>query len=96
MAAHLPSRSVYRNTAIVLFVLLVATMVVSAVRLGVFAPVVALGIALAKAILVALVFMHLNRASRLARLFAIAGLFWFVILLALTLADYMTRSPSAS
>ncbi len=51
----------------------------------------ALGIAAAKAALIAGVFMHLRRGSALVRLFAGAGLVWMLLLFALTLADYLTR-----
>ena len=53
--------------------------------------VVAMSIAVAKVLLVVLYFMHLRYASRLTWVFAAAGLFWLIILLALTLSDVLTR-----
>jgi cytochrome c oxidase subunit IV len=51
----------------------------------------ALAIAVAKALLVALYFMHLRDSSPLTMLFAGAGVFWLGILIVLTLNDYLTR-----
>ena len=52
---------------------------------------VALAIAVIKAVLVALYFMHLRYSSPLTVIFAGAGIFWLGILVALTLSDYITR-----
>jgi cytochrome c oxidase subunit 4 len=52
---------------------------------------VALAIAVGKAALVALYFMHLRYSSRLVWLFASAGIFWLGILLVLTVSDYLSR-----
>jgi cytochrome c oxidase subunit IV len=52
---------------------------------------VALTIAVIKAVLVMLYFMHLRYSSRLTILFASAGVFWLGIVLALTLSDYVSR-----
>jgi cytochrome c oxidase subunit IV len=51
----------------------------------------ALGIAAFKAVLVALFFMHLRESPRLTSAVVVGGLFWLVILLALTMSDYLTR-----
>ena len=75
-----------------LLVLLAATFGLAHVRLGSFNPAVSMAIALAKAVLVALFFMHLRRASALVVLFALVGLFMLGILFALSGADYATRT----
>lgn len=54
--------------------------------------VVALTIAVVKATLVILYFMHVRYSSRLIWLIISAALFWLVILFALTISDYWTRS----
>ena len=59
--------------------------------LGRLNTVVALFIAFTKALLVALFFMHLRYSSRLTQIVAAAGLGWLVILLGLTMGDYLTR-----
>ena len=60
--------------------------------LGIFSPIVALTIAIIKASLVLLFFMHLRYSTRLTWVVAGAGVFWLGILLALSLSDYLTRS----
>ncbi|RMD85885.1 MAG: hypothetical protein D6813_15635, partial [Calditrichaeota bacterium] len=60
--------------------------------LGFLNNVVALTIAVIKATLVVLFFMHVKYSSRLTRVFAIAGIFWLIILLSYTLSDVMTRT----
>jgi cytochrome c oxidase subunit 4 len=41
--------------------------------------------------IVAFLFMDLGRASALSRIFALAGLFWLVILVSLTSVDFLAR-----
>jgi cytochrome c oxidase subunit 4 len=60
--------------------------------MGVFNPIVALFIACVKASLVVLFFMHVKYSSKLTKLTVFAGLFTFVVLIALTLSDYATRA----
>jgi cytochrome c oxidase subunit IV len=65
------------------------------INLGPFNAAVALIIATTKALLVALFFMHLRGASeKLLKLVVIGTLFFLLILLALSMADYATRSWS--
>ena len=65
---------------------------VAKIDLGPFNPVVALVIATTKALLVALFFMHLRHASeRLLKVVVASTLFFLMILLFLTLTDYMSR-----
>jgi cytochrome c oxidase subunit 4 len=54
--------------------------------------VAAITIALTKATLVVLYFMHVRYSNRLIWVFIGAGAFWMAILLVLTLADFLTRS----
>src|SRR6266567_8487950 len=82
-----------------LILLTALTTAVAYVNLGPFNTVVALLIAMVKASLVGLFFMHLKWSSHLARLAALAALFWLAILIALSLSDYLTRNsppPPAS
>ena len=81
----------YLWTYAALGVLLVATVAVSYLPLGALGVLVALLIATSKALLVAMVFMHLRTAAGVTRIFALAGFFWLLILIGLTLADYLTR-----
>lgn len=90
-----PSQAL-KNYAAVFAALLVLTALTTAVAWvdlgGEFNVVVALAIAGAKASLVALYFMHLRHGSRLSWVFAGAGFFWLMILIALTLSDTLTRT----
>ncbi len=54
--------------------------------------VVALTIAVIKATLVVLYFMHVRYSSRLIWLVIAAALFWLAIMFALTISDYSTRA----
>jgi len=54
--------------------------------------VLALTIAVVKATLVVLYFMHVRYSSRLIWLVIAAALFWLAIMFALTISDYSTRS----
>jgi cytochrome c oxidase subunit IV len=55
-------------------------------------PVVALAIAATKMILVVLFFMHVKYSTKLTKLTVGAGIFTFLILVGMTLSDYMTRA----
>ena len=63
--------------------------------LGVFNAAVALTIATTKALLVVLFFMHLRHAhEKLLKLVVVSTVFFLLILLALSMADYGTRHLS--
>ena len=54
--------------------------------------IIALIIAVIKAAVVVLYFMHVKYASRLTQMFAGAALLWLVVMFAFTFADYFSRS----
>ncbi|MGE0104364.1 MAG: cytochrome C oxidase subunit IV family protein [Blastocatellales bacterium] len=54
--------------------------------------IVALTVAVIKATLVVLYFMHVRYSSKLTQVIVVAGIFWLIIMLAFTLADYAARS----
>ncbi|HJZ77244.1 MAG TPA: cytochrome C oxidase subunit IV family protein [Vicinamibacterales bacterium] len=87
-----PSLRSYVSVFAILLALTGLTTAVAYVDLGVFNPIVALAIASAKALLVALFFMHLVDAKHRTKLVAAAGILWLVILITLTLSDVLTRS----
>jgi cytochrome c oxidase subunit 4 len=82
---------VYLRTCIALLALLAVTWAIAYVDLGPFNLIVALAVAVAKAIVIALFFMHIKGSSRLLHLAAVAGLIWLLFLISLTLGDYFTR-----
>ncbi len=78
---------------VALVALLILTLVAAFMPLGGLGAVANLGIAAAKALLVAWFFMHLRQASGLNRLASVLGLIFLALLLSLTLADLVTRRP---
>lgn len=82
---------VYVITFLILLGLLCLTWIMGYVNLGHFNVVIGLGIALTKAILIALFFMHLRGSKGLLFVAAVSGIIWLVILLGLALSDYATR-----
>ncbi|MFL6201992.1 MAG: cytochrome C oxidase subunit IV family protein [Thermoanaerobaculia bacterium] len=91
MSEHVTSRKVYFGVFAALIVLTAATVIVANFDLGWANNVVALGIAVTKALLVLWFFMHLRYSTRVTMLTALAGFFWLAILISLTLNDYLTR-----
>lgn len=93
MSEHTGSAKFYYGVWIALLILTVVTALVARVDLGPFNTIVALGIATCKALLVVLFFMHVKDASeRLTKVVIISSIFWLLLLLGLTLADYGTRA----
>lgn len=62
------------------------------VDLGIMNPVIALGIACIKATIVILFFMHVLYQSKLVKMTVAAGFFTFLVLITMTLTDYMSRA----
>jgi cytochrome c oxidase subunit 4 len=91
MSTHVTPVRTYGLVFLGLLAFTALTTGVAFVDLGPFNDVVALGIAISKALLVILFFMHVKGSSRLVWVFAAAGFFWLLILFALTFADYETR-----
>ena len=91
MSEHIVSRTTYFVIFFALMILTVVTYLVAKADLGRFNAVVALTIAVFKALLVVLYFMHVRYSSRLTWIFVGAGVFWLLIMIVLTLSDYMTR-----
>ena len=59
---------------------------------GVFNPIAAILIACIKAMIVVLFFMHVKYSSKLTKLTVFCGLFTFLTLVGMTLADYISRA----
>ncbi|HEY1283861.1 MAG TPA: cytochrome C oxidase subunit IV family protein [Steroidobacteraceae bacterium] len=74
-----------------LLALLTATLGSAYIHLGYFNMIVNLVIAIMKALLVMVVFMHLKKSAPFVRLVAAAGFCWLAILGALSLADVLTQ-----
>jgi cytochrome c oxidase subunit 4 len=74
-----------------LLVLTGTTVAVAFLDLGPLNNVVAMGIAVVKASLVILFFMHVKYASRLTGVVLLSGVFWLAIMVGLTFVDYASR-----
>ena len=91
MAGHVASKRLYFSVFFALAALTVLTVAVSFLELGRFHTAAGLAIAVTKALLVGLFFMHVLYSGRLIWLVAVAGLFWLGILFVLTFSDYLSR-----
>jgi cytochrome c oxidase subunit 4 len=91
MSAHITPVSTYIKVFLTLMVFTAVTVAAAYVDMAWANNAVAMAIALAKAILVILFFMHVKTSSRLIALVVAAAGLWLLFLFALTLQDYMTR-----
>jgi cytochrome c oxidase subunit IV len=92
MSEHIVSRKIYFAIFGALMVGTVVTVMAAFIDLGgQLNTVLALTIAVIKATLVVLYFMHVRYSSRLTWVIVGSGLFWLGIMFALTLSDYWTR-----
>jgi cytochrome c oxidase subunit IV len=88
---HIVPLKVYFTVFGVLMVLTATTVAVAYVDLGPLNLVAALGIAICKATLVILYFMHVKYSGHMVKVYVTAGFLFLVIMLGVTLSDYMTR-----
>jgi cytochrome c oxidase subunit 4 len=84
-------RQVYYKIFAALIVLTAVTVAVAFIDLGPLNTMIALAIAVTKAMLVLLFFMHVRYSGHLIWVAVGAGAFWLGILLVLTFSDYVTR-----
>jgi len=89
---HIVPKRVYFLIFAALIVLTWVTALVSEVDLGRWNIFVALAIAIVKASLVILFFMHVKYSTRLTKFIVMCGFFWLSLLLFITMADLWTRS----
>ena len=91
MSGHVSPKSVYYTIFGALLALTAITVAVAFINLGRLNFPVAISIAILKATLVVLFFMHAKYSSRLTKL-VIGGAFFFLLcLFGLTMTDYMSR-----
>ncbi|HVP29865.1 MAG TPA: cytochrome C oxidase subunit IV family protein [Verrucomicrobiae bacterium] len=88
---HIDSTKTYLFVLLALLAATIITTAVAYVDLGPFSTVVALTIACVKMLLVALFFMHIRHSTKLTRLVVVGGMLWLMILLTLTMTDFLTR-----
>lgn len=83
--------AVYVWTWVALMLLLAATAAAYGLPLGPWNLVISMTIAVLKALLVVLFFMHVRYHPRLVWIWSGVGFYWLGIMLSLTLSDYLTR-----
>ena len=88
---HIVPKRIYFLVFAALIILTWVTAFVSTIDLGRWNIFVALAIAIFKASLVILFFMHVFYSSRLTKMIVGAAFFWLILLLFLTMTDLWTR-----
>jgi cytochrome c oxidase subunit IV len=92
MTDHILPKRVYYIIFGILMLGTYLTVQIAFFDLGRLNTIVALTIAVLKATLVVLFFMHVKYSTRLTWAVVLGSVFWFGILIVLTLSDYLTRS----
>lgn len=92
VAHHIVSPAVYGMIFGVLMIGTLATAGAAMLPLGMFNAPVAIAIACTKAVFVVLFFMHVKYSSRLVKLTVSAGFFTFLVLVMMTMLDYVSRA----
>ena len=96
MSGHISPKSTYVTIFGALMVCTILTVIAAFINLGNLNFPVALTIAVFKATLVVLFFMHVKYGSKLTKLIVGTAFFFLGIMLTLTLSDYLSRGWSTS
>ncbi len=91
MSAHVVPVRIYVAVFAALLVLTAVTTAVAFVNLGALNVVIMLAIAVTKATLVVLYFMHVRYSSRLTWVVVSGGFAWLLVIIGFTLSDFVTR-----
>lgn len=91
MHGHISSPATFIKTFIILLIPMAVTVLVATKDLGWLNTPIAMAIAICKTAFVVLFFMGLKYSSRLSQVWAGVGLLFFIILIGLTIPDYLTR-----
>ena len=92
MSDHIVPRRVYFTIYGILLLGTYLTVQMAFFDLGALNTIAALTIAVVKATLVVLFFMHVRYSTRLTWLVIAGSVLWLAILLAMTMGDYLTRA----
>jgi cytochrome c oxidase subunit IV len=88
---HIVSPKIYFGVFAALIIFTWITVAISKIDLGPLNTIAALSIAITKAVLVILFFMHVRYSTRLTKLVVVAAFLWLALLIGLVMADYVTR-----
>jgi len=89
---HVVPTSTYIAVFVSLLVLTGVTVFVANIDLGRLNDLVALAIAIVKALLVIFFFMHLKYSPKIMWVVVAASFFWLTLMIVLTMSDYLTRN----
>jgi cytochrome c oxidase subunit 4 len=89
---HVVTPAVYAMVYATLISFTILTIFAANWDMGIFNPIVALAIASTKMVIVILFFMHVKYQSNLIKMTVGAGFFTFLVLITMTLSDYMSRA----
>jgi cytochrome c oxidase subunit IV len=92
VSAHILPKRTYYTIYGILMLCTFLTVQIAFFDLGPLNTIAALGIAILKATLVILYFMHVKYSPRLTAAVVAGSVFWFAILIVLTMTDYLTRA----
>jgi cytochrome c oxidase subunit IV len=88
---HIAPVKMYVGVFFALMIGTILTVAAAYVDMGFFNTAVALAIAVTKASLVVLFFMHVRWASRLTWVIVLGSILWLVLLFAIGMTDYLSR-----
>ncbi len=91
MSEHIVQPKSYYKIFGALMVLTMLTVIVAFFDFGALNDIVAMTIAVTKATLVILFFMHVFYSSRLTKTIVVAGFFWLAIMFVMIGSDYLSR-----
>jgi cytochrome c oxidase subunit 4 len=91
MSEHIVSPKIYVGVFLALVVFTISTYSIAKLDLGPFNAMVAIVIAMIKSMLVILFFMHVKYSPKMTKVTIVSGLFFLLILLALSMTDYISR-----
>ena len=89
---HIVTPKVYGMVYVTLLCFTLLTIIAADWNMGVFNPIVALAIASTKMVIVILFFMHVKYQSNLIKMTVGCGFFTFLVLITMTLSDYISRA----
>ena len=91
MSAHIVPRVIYFRIFAVLIFFTAVTTAVAYVDFGYLNTVIAVSIAVVKALFVILFFMHVRYSKNLVKVFVAGGFLWLIVMFAFLLSDYGAR-----
>lgn len=88
---HVVPVSKYVQVIGALFFLMALTVIMAFVDLGAWNPVIALAIAVSKAVFIVLIFMNVYYSTRLTQIFVASCFFWLLFLFGMMIIDFLSR-----